>query len=88
MTIVDRAAHLIAQLRLQPHPEGRHLREVFRTAASVPAWRLTAAAQLARMVAGVIKIRGVSATISSKEPIDYVTLRSKRREPWRRAARP
>jgi hypothetical protein len=35
MTIVDRAAELIAQLRLQPHPEGGHFREVFRSAASV-----------------------------------------------------
>ena len=35
MTAVDRAARLIAQLRLQPHPEGGHFREVFRSAASV-----------------------------------------------------
>jgi predicted cupin superfamily sugar epimerase len=35
MTAVDRAAQLIAQLRLQPHPEGGHFRDVFRSAATV-----------------------------------------------------
>lgn len=29
MTTVDRAAQFIAQLRLPPHPEGAHFREVF-----------------------------------------------------------
>lgn len=31
----DRAAELIALLRLQPHPEGGHYRELFRAAAAV-----------------------------------------------------
>lgn len=31
----DRAAHLISTLGLQPHPEGGHYREVFRSAAPV-----------------------------------------------------
>ena len=31
----DRASHLISTLGLQPHPEGGHFREVFRSASSV-----------------------------------------------------
>jgi predicted cupin superfamily sugar epimerase len=31
----DRAAHLVSSLGLQPHPEGGHFREVFRSSASV-----------------------------------------------------
>ena len=35
MTSTDRAAELIDQLGLQPHPEGGHFREVFRSVATV-----------------------------------------------------
>ena len=35
MSSIDRAAELIRQLGLQPHPEGGHFREVFRSAGTV-----------------------------------------------------